>query len=493
MTQTMTSAATGIAGLDDILRGGFPRDHIYLLQGDPGVGKTTLALQFLREGAERGETGLYITLSETAQETRQVAETHGWSLDGISLFELSAVDAAGDVNLENTLFDPAEVELRETMQMLLARVEEVKPSRVVFDSLSEIRLLSQSALRYRHQIFALKQYFTGKRSTVLLLDDRSSVNGTDMQVQSLAHGVLSLEQVAPEYGEARRRLRVLKLRGVKFRGGFHDFSIRTGGLVVFPRLVASEHHTAFERVPLPSGLAALDTLLGGGLDRGTSTLIAGPAGTGKSILASQFAVAAARRGERAVIFAFEEAVRTLVARSDALGMGMSELLRDGRLTVQQIDPAEMGAGEFTFTAKEAVAQGRCKVVVIDSINGLLNAMPQERYLTPQLHELLSFFGQQGVTTLMVMAQGGMFGQMTAPVDVSYLADSVMLLRHFEAFGHIRKALSVVKKRSGPHESTIRELTLDGGGIHIGAPLASFTGILTGVPTFHGDGGGLSGK
>ena len=485
-------AATGISGLDDVLRGGFPRDRIYLVQGDPGVGKTTLALQFLLEGVAQGEAGLYITLSETEEEIRQVAQAHGWSLDGLSLFELSAIEQSAHTAAENTLFDPSEIELREAMEPLLARVDAVKPARVVFDSLSEIRLLAQSQLRYRRQILSLKQYFAGKHSTVLLLDDRTSAPG-DMHLQSLAHGVLSLEQLAPEYGDDRRRLRVLKMRGLKFRGGYHDFNIRTGGLVVFPRLVASEHHTEFKRTPLPSGVAELDKLLGDGVDRGTSVLVIGPAGSGKSILATQFAVAAAARGECAAFFAFEENLGTLVARSDALGMNLSEHVKQRSVMLQQIDPAEMGPGEFAFTAKEAVERHGAKVVVIDSLNGFLNAMPEEQFLTAQMHELLSYFGQQGVTTILVMAQAGMFGHMSTPVDVSYLADTVLLLRHFEAAGHIRKALSVVKKRSGMHESTIRELTLDAGGIHVGRPLEEFTGVLTGVPMFVGNRASLANK
>lgn len=483
-------AATGIAGLDNILHGGLPRDRIYLIQGDPGVGKTTLALQFLLEGLDKGETGLYITLSETQEEIREVSHAHGWSLNNLALFELSAVEQAGNLGSETSLFDPSEIELKETMQTLLERVDTLKPSRVVFDSLSEIRLLAQSPLRYRRQILALKQYFAGKDCTVLLLDDRTSQPG-DQQLQSLAHGVLLLEQLAPEYGDDRRRLRVLKMRGSKFRGGYHDFNITTGGIIAFPRLVAAEFHTDFRRQPLPSGVAELDRLLGDGIDRGTSTLIVGPAGSGKSILATQFALAAAKRGEHAAIFAFEESLGTLIARSDALGMNLSEHLKAGRVTLRQIDPAEMSPGEFAFRAKQVVEEKNAKVIVIDSLNGFINAMPEERFLTVQMHELLSYFAQQGVTTLMVMAQGGMFGVMHSPVDISYLADSVVLLRYFEAAGRVRKAISVVKKRSGLHESTIRELRLDEKGLHIGKPLQQFTGVLTGVPTFVGDGAGLA--
>jgi circadian clock protein KaiC len=476
-------ARTGIAGLDDVLRGGLPRARVYLVQGDPGVGKTTLALEFLLEGVAHGETALYITLSETEAEIREVAASHGWSLDGLSLFELSAVEQVGSFATENTVFDPSEIELKETMQTLLERVDRLKPERVVFDSLSEIRVLAQDPLRYRRQILALKHYFSGKASTVLLLDDRHSPG--DKQLQSLAHGVIVMEQLAPEYGQDRRRLRVVKLRGLEFRGGYHDFNIERGGLSVFPRLVAAEHQDQFEARPVGSGLAALDRLLGGGLDRGTSTLVTGPAGSGKSILATQFAVATALQGEHAALFTFEESPRTLLARSDALGLDLSGQCKAGRISIQQIDPAEMSAGEFVFRVRREVETQRASLIAIDSLNGFMSAMPRERYLTAQLHELLGYLGQKGVTTIMVLAQGSFFGPTSSPVDVDYLADDVILLRYFEAAGHIRKALSVVKKRSGTHESTIRELTI-GPGVQVGAALEQFTGVLTGVPTFTGE-------
>lgn len=478
-------ATTGITGLDQILRGGFPRDHIYLVEGDPGVGKTTLALQFLLDGRGHGETGLYITLSETDAEIREVAASHGWSLDGIELLELSSLDQAKELAEENTLFDPSEVDLKETMEGLLAKVETIGPSRVVFDSLSEIRLLAQSPLRYRRQILQLKQYFAGKHSTVLLLDDRTAQPG-DQQVESIAHGVIALQQVAPEYGDDRRRLRVRKLRGIKFLGGHHDFVINSGGLEVFPRLAASNHLANFEHRPLPSGNAELDRLLGGGIDRGTSTLIAGPAGTGKSIIASQFAHAATARGEKVAMFLFEESIRGMLARASNLGMNLSEQVQKGNLFLQRVDPAEIGAGELAFRARQLLENQGVELLIIDSLNGLVNAMPEERFLAMQLHEMLAFLSQNGVSTLMVMAHSGMFGPMQTPVDVSYLADSVLLLRHFEAAGQIRKAISVIKKRTGPHESTIRELTLRSTGVEIGAPLEQFTGVLTGVPIFTGD-------
>ncbi|MBA3541383.1 MAG: AAA family ATPase [Deltaproteobacteria bacterium] len=484
MSRRPPVAATGIRGFDEILCGGIPRDHLYLIEGDPGVGKTTLALQFLLAGRDAGEKVLYITLSETAAEIHEIAASHGWSLEGVSLFELSALEQQLRLDAETTMFHPAEVQLTAITQTLLARVAELDPSRVVFDSLSELRLLAQSALRYRREVLGLKQYFANRQCTVFLLDDRTSGPG-ELQVQSLAHGVVSLESRAPEIGADRRRLRITKLRGVKFAGGYHDYVIVVGGVDVFPRLVASEHDDPFVRQTISSGVEALDQLLGGGLDRGTSTLITGPAGTGKSAVAAQYATAAVARGDRAVIFAFDELRATLIARTDALGMKMSEHLASGMLEIRQVDPAEMGAGEFVACVQRAVEAG-VKVVVIDSINGLIHAMPEDRFLYMQLHELLSFLGRRGITTLLVMAQAGMMGAgMSAPADVSYIADTVILMRYFEAGGRVRKAVSVVKKRSGMHEDAIREFTMDRGGLRVGEPLAEFRGVLTGVPIYTG--------
>jgi circadian clock protein KaiC len=478
-------AVTGISGLDVILCGGLPRDRIYLVEGDPGVGKTTLALQFLLEGVKRGERALYITLSESEQEVRAIADSHGWSLEGLAMFELSALEQQTRLEAQNTVFHPSEVELSETTRAILAAVEKVAPQRVVFDSLSELRLLAQHPLRYRREVLNLKQYFSGRHSTVLLLDDRTSEPG-DMQLQSLAHGVLSMQQMAPDYGGDRRRLRIAKLRGAAFVSGFHDFNILRGGLEVYPRLVASDHHVAYERTHVSSGVAGIDTMLGGGLTRGTSTLIMGPAGTGKSAIASLYATAAARRGERAVIFAFDELRRTTIERADALGMGMTAAIEAGNILVQQIDPAEMGPGELAHRARRLVEEQGFRIVVIDSLNGYLQAMPAEKYLYVQLHELLTYFGQLGATTVMVMAQAGLLGPTISPADVSYVADSVMLLRFFEAEGRVRKAVSVIKKRTGRHEDTIRELTMDGEGLHVGGPLREFRGVLTTSPEFFGD-------
>jgi circadian clock protein KaiC len=473
-------ADTGIEGLDQVLNGGLPRNRVYLVEGDPGVGKTTLALQYLLAGVAKGERALYITLSETEAEIRQIADSHGWSLDGLEMFELSAIEQKRRIDAQNTIFHPSDVELTETTQAILDHVEQVQPHRVVFDSLSELRLLAQSALRYRREVLSFKQHFTGKRSTVLLLDDRTSEPG-DMQLQSLAHGVISLQQMAPEYGNDRRRLRVAKLRGASYLGGNHDYAIRRGGIELFPRLVAAEHRDDYERTILSSGIASLDAMLGGGLTQGTSTLLIGPAGSGKSSVASLYATAAARRGEKVAIFGFDELRRNTLERADALGMDMSTHVASGAIIVQQVDPGEMSPGELSSRVKKVVDEG-VKVVVIDSLNGYLHAMPAEKYLYIQLHELLTFLGHRGVTTLMVLAQTGMVGSaMVSPADVSYIADGVVLFRYFEADGRVHKALSVMKKRTGEHEDTIRELSFTGGKIHVSEPLARFRGVMQGVP------------
>jgi circadian clock protein KaiC len=471
-------AATGVPGLDEILGGGLPRERIYLVQGDPGVGKTTLALQFLLAGAEAGETCLYLTLSETEEELRGVAESHGWSLDKLSLFELPN---RGDYGEENTMFHPSEVELAETTKTLLDEVARVKPTRVVFDSLSEIRLLSQGALRYRRQVLALKQFFVGRNCTVLLLDDRTSDPG-DLQLQSLAHGVLSLEQLSPLYGAERRRMRVLKLRGVSFRGGYHDFALHTGGMQLFPRLVAADHRDGFRPGEVLSGVAEIDALVGGGLTRGTSTLLMGPAGTGKSTVAMQYARAAAAAGEHAAIFAFDESVTTLLARSAGVGQDLEKEIASGAIEIRQVDPAELAPGEFAHAVRAAVEERGARVIIIDSLNGYLHAMPEEHFLTLQLHELLTYLGQRGVITLMVVAQHGLVGAaVQSPIDVSYLADAVMVFRYVEMGGQLRKAISMLKRRTGGHERTIRELSIGKTGLQIGEPLHELQGLLTGFP------------
>lgn len=473
-------APTGIPGLDDVLSGGLPKNRVYLVMGDPGVGKTTIGLHFLREGVRRGEKVLYIGLSETRDEIEDVADSHGWSLDGVDIFEYSAATRLDDVD-DTTLFHPSEIELGEATRTMIREVERVQPTRVVIDSLAEVRLLAQSPLRYRRQILALKDYFAGKHSTVLLLDDKDAASG-DMQLLTLAHGVVILEQLAPTYGPERRRIRVSKLRGVKYRGGYHDCAIRTGGLEVFPRLVAAEHRVAKPSGCLPSGLEGIDSLLGGGIDRGTSTLVTGPAGSGKSALATQYVIAAAERGENAVMFLFDESRGTMLTRSEAINMHVQKHVDSGRVVIQQIDPAEVPPGEFVHLVRQQVEQRNITVLVIDSLNGYMNAMPEERFLTVHMHELLTYLGHQGVATLLVVAQHGLVGSaMVAPVDVSYLADSVILTRYFELAGEIRKAVSVIKKRSGGHEKAIRPLNITPEGLEVGPPLTEFRGVLSGTP------------
>lgn len=478
--------ATGIAGLDNVLEGGLPANRLYLVEGDPGSGKTTLALQFLIEGAARGEAVLYVTLSETKEELTAVAASHGWSLAGIDIHELVPPEDTLRSEEQYTIFHPSEVELGDTTKTIIEEVERIQPRRVVFDSLSEMRLLARDPLRYRRQILALKQYFAGRQCTVLLLDDRTSA-AVDLQVQSIAHGVIALEHLALDYGAERRRLRVTKLRGSRFRGGFHDFTIRTGGVEVYPRLVAADHRGEFVPAAVSSDVPGLDSLIGGGLDRGTSTLIMGPAGSGKSSLAAQFVAAAAARGERAATFIFDEGLTTFLKRADGLCRGLRAQIEAGRVSVQQIDPAELSPGEFAHSVCAAVEQDGAGLVVIDSLNGYLQAMPDERFLTAQMHELLTFLNQRGVVTILVMAQHGFMGTaMNSPVDVSYLADAVVLLRYFEAAGAIRRAVSVVKKRTGAHEDSIRELRLAAGGITVGKSLSEFQGVLTGVPSYVGN-------
>ncbi|PQV62841.1 circadian clock protein KaiC [Abditibacterium utsteinense] len=477
-------ASTGISGLDDILGGGFPRHRLYLVQGDPGVGKTTLALQFLFEGVRVGEAGLYITLSETRDELMQVARSHGWDLDSISILEMDTADALSP-DAQNTLFHPSEVELGETTAKILAETDRVKPARVVFDSLSEVRLLAGAGLRYRRHILALKQHFAQGGATVLFLDDLTA--SPERELQSLAHGVITLEHIKPEYGAERRRLFVNKMRGTKFRGGYHDFMIQVGGIAVFPRLVAAEHFDEFEREAVRSGLDSLDQLSGGGLLRGTSTLIMGAAGVGKTTLALQYLIASLRRGENAAFFAFGEGIDVIIARAKSMNIDLRTPIEEGKLLMHQVDPADLSPGEFAHRVRDAVENKGVKIVVIDSLNGYLYAMPEERYLILHMHELLTYLNQKGVVTILVTAQSGLMGsQIKSPIDMSYLADSVLLLRHFEALGVVRLAISMIKKRSGAHERSIRELFIEEKSVHVGPPLTNFRGILTGVPEFLGE-------
>jgi circadian clock protein KaiC len=478
--------STGVPGLDDVLNGGLRRNRAYVIEGVPGSGKTTLALQFVRCAVSRGEPVLYVTLSETSEELRAAAESHGWSLDGITLREIMPSEEALDLGEASTMFHLSEVELAATTQQVLADVESLQPTCVVIDSLSELRLLSGSALRYRRQILALKQYFNKRGCTVVLLDDLTAMD-QDAHIQSIAHGVILLEQMNPEYGADRRRLRVRKYRGVAFRSGYHDYAIRFDGLEVYPRLVAAEHRTAYPRERLASGIAEMDLLLGGGVEQGTSTLIVGAAGTGKSTLAAQFAAAAASRGQKAALYVFDESPVTLTTRTAELGVSLSAAIENSMVILRQVDPAELSPGELTHSIRAAVERDDVKLVVIDSLNGYLNAMPEERFLSIQLHELLAYLGQRNVATILVCAHSGLLGaNMSSPVDASYLADAVVLLRYFENRGEVRQALSVMKKRGSKHERTIREFGFDNGRIFVGAALREFRGVLTGVPVYEGD-------
>ncbi len=476
--------STGSEGLDVILGGGFDPNRMYLYEGRPGTGKTTIALQFLLAGVRREERVLYVTLSETKRELTLVARRHGWELDGVDIFELVPPETTLDPERELTVFHPAEMELSETTSLIFKEVERINATRVVLDSLSELRLLAQNPLRYRRQVLALKHFFATRNCTVVLLDDLSS-SQDDLQLHSIAHGVVMLEQLAIDYGAERRRLRVIKMRGIRFRGGFHDFNIEKGGLQIFPRLVAAEHHKPFAGDFTSSGNADLDKLLGGGLERGTNALLIGAAGVGKSSLALSYAIAAAERGEHAVFFAFDEGRVTVEARARTLGLQLQQYLASGNIRFQQIDPAELSPGEFAANVRRSVEEDNARIVVIDSLNGYLNAMPDERFLILQMHELLTFLAQQGVLTILVLAQHGLVGPMDTPLDISYLSDAVLMLRYFEFGGTVRRALSVVKKRSGNHEHTIREFRLSGAGITLGPPLKEFSGIFSGNPQFSG--------
>jgi circadian clock protein KaiC len=484
-------ASTGIPGLDDILGGGLARERVYLIEGTPGTGKTTAAMSFLRAGAELGEKVLYITLSETEEELRETGRSHGWDLRGIEVFELVPPESLLDEQQQQSLLYSSDLELGETTRMIFEAVERIQPRRVVIDSLSEIRLLAQSSLRYRRQVLALKHYFARRGATVLLLDDLTT-DTRDTTVHSVAHGVIRLEELAPEYGAERRRARVVKFRGRRFRGGYHDFTIRTGGLEIYPRLVSAEHGHAFGREPLGSGVGGLDALLGGGIERGSSCLILGPAGTGKSLLAIYFVLSAIHRGEKAAMFVFDEELGLLFARTKALGIDLEALVESGALVIQQVDAAELSPGEFTATVRACVDRDEIQTVVIDSLNGYQAAMPEEGFLILHIHELLQYLNRRGATTFLTVAQHGLVGDMKAPVDVTYLADTVVLLRYFEAVGEVRRAISVIKKRSGAHEKTIREFSIGDQGLIVGEPLTNFHGVLRGVPNFVGKSSGLMG-
>ncbi len=476
-------AATGIEGLDRVLGGGLPRHHACLVQGDPGSGKTTLGLHFCITGARQGERVLYLTTCESEDEVRQIARSHGWSLDGVAVHYHDARATFG-VEPEQSVFHPAEVELPRTIESILSVIDRVDPERLVIDSLSEIRLLAADPRWFRRQVLALKENLAGRQCTTLFCDDRLDPH---QPVQSIVHGVIELEQVPPDYGPDRRRLRVVKMRGQTFSSGYHDLTIRTGGIDVYPRLVAAEYRERFEPETLPSGVAELDALFGGGADRGAATLLLGPAGTGKSIVASQFAVAAAERGERTAMYVFDERIQTLLGRARGLGLDLERHLERSTLEIQQIDPAELTVGQFSHTVSRATAERGIRLVILDSLAGYVHAMPSERSLALHLHELLSYLGQQGVTVLMVMAQHGLVGSARrTPFDLSYIADNVLLFHAFEYAGELRKAISVYKRRGGAHEAALRELQFGPEGIRIGEPLRKFHGILTGTPRYLGE-------
>jgi circadian clock protein KaiC len=485
MTEPKTKAATGVEGLDHILAGGLQRGRVYLIEGSPGTGKTTIATQFLLAGAELGERGLYITLSETEDELRESAGSHGWTFnDPLGIYELVPPESLLDEEQQQSLLYSSDLELGETTKRIFEAIEAAKPRRIVVDSLSEIRLLAQSSLRYRRQVLALKHYFARNGATVVMLDDLTS-DTHDKTVHSVAHGVIRLEELAPDYGAERRRLRVIKYRGQNFRGGFHDMVIKTGGVTVFPRLISSEHKKEFSRDPLPTDSPELNKLLGGGVERGSSTLVLGPAGTGKSLLTLNFAVQAIGRGDTAAMFIFDEELGLLFERAKGLGMDLAVLRDSGKLIIEQVDAAELAPGEFAQRVRTCVDEHAAQTVIIDSLNGYQAAMPEEKQLILHMHELLQFLNRQGATTFLTVAQHGLVGDMRAPVDVTYLADTVILLRYFEAMGRVRRAISVIKKRTSAHEDTIREYRIGKSGIVLGEPLTNFQGVLRGVPEMIG--------
>jgi circadian clock protein KaiC len=480
--------STGIDGLDYILKGGLPQNRLYLVEGNPGTGKTTMGLQFLLEGERKGEKGLYITLSESKEELIAVGHSHGWDLESLTIYDLTVSGESLTDDSRYTIFHPSEVELDETTRAVLDEVERVNPKRIVFDSLSEMRMLAHNALRFRRQILALKQYFMDEKCTVMLLDDRAS-EASDRELESIAHGVISLEYVPTDYGKQRHHMRVIKMRGVKFQSGSHDFNIETGGINIFPRLTAEENNKVFAAGTLTSESKELEALLGG-LDYGTSTILIGPAGIGKSTLAMMYACTAAKNGERVALYLFDESIQTLYKRTSAIGLDVKGLVENGSITVREIKLAELTPGELAYLISCEVEENDTRVVVIDSVNGYLMATPQERFLMMQFHELLGYLNRRGIVSFLIVGQYGLVGVMQTPIDISYMADTVVLLRYFEAEGEVRQAISVLKKHTGKHERTIREFRIDQGGIQLGQPLSDFRGVLSGIPVYEGKTDGL---
>jgi circadian clock protein KaiC len=487
MQRLLPRASTGIQGLDDILGGGLARNRLHLLEGSPGTGKTTIALQFLLEGAAEDEVGIYVSLAETEHELRDGARSHGWTIGPkVEIFELVPPESVLDPDQHQSLLYSSDLELGETVKRIFDSIDRLKPKRVVIDSLSEIRLLAQSSLRYRRQILALKHYFAQHNSTVIMLDDLTT-ESTDRAVHSIAHSVIHLDQLAPIYGGERRRLRIVKCRGQNFRNGYHDFMIVPGGVQVFPRLVAAQHRTGFAGELLSSGVPALDQLLGGGINSGSSTVLVGPAGTGKSLLSLHYLSAAVARGERGALFVFDEELGLLFARAKGLGIDLEAMHKEKKLFIEQMDAAELSPGEFSHRVRRCVDRESIRTVVIDSLNGYQASMPEEQYIILHLHELLQYLNRQAVATFLTVAQHGMVGDMKQTIDITYLADTVIMLRYFEALGRVRRAISVVKKRTGSHEDTIREFRINGRGIEVGPALQEFQGVLRGVPTYVGGG------
>ncbi|PRY06143.1 ATPase domain-containing protein [Paraburkholderia sp. BL25I1N1] len=472
---------TGIPELDFVLRGGLPKYRLHLIEGAPGTGKTTIALRFLIDGVRNQESCLYVTFSESTDELVSAARTHGWDVGGIDFFELVPDEA--QAAQQQTVLLPAEIELDKTVQRIIARIEATHPDRIVIDSVSELRLLAHDPFIYRRQLSSLKRFLQGRCITTILLDDLRF--NDDGELQSLVHGVISLSSSERDYGAGRRRLRIAKMRGTNLMSGWHDYALVTGEVLVFPSLIANDHTSDVRGAPLRSGSPGLDEILGSGLDRGTTTMLIGPSGAGKSSLALSYALAGARNGEHAAYFSFDEAYEIFVRRGQSLGLDPQPALASGQLAWQRMNPSRISPGEFVWAVRREVEDKNARVVVIDSINSYLSTMPEERSLIAQLHELLTYLNRRGVVTLLLLAQQGVLGDVENPVDLSFLSDTVLLLRFFEAAGQLRRAVTVIKRRTGAHDTAIHEFRLSGHGVEIGRPLRDLHGIFSGVPTYSG--------